>query len=127
MAQTRKRRRRKHRGTQGGSIDRRGPRGRPRTREEARARASAKRKSSRGGRRDYAPSWRSSFNRAAIAAGIFVLVAATLLKQPIGAALGVAALMMAIYVPAGYYMERFFYRRRLAKERAERAARANHG
>src|SRR4051812_37954622 len=120
MAQTRKRRRRKHRGTQGGSIDRRGPRGRPRTREEARARASAKRRSST--RRDYAPSWRTSFNRAGIAAGIFVLVAATLLKQPIGAALAVAALMMVIYVPAGFYMERFFYRRRLAKERAARAA-----
>ena len=123
MAQTRKRRRRKHRGTQGGSIDRRGPRGRPRTREEARARASARKRGS--GRREYAPSWRSSFFRAGIAAGIFVLVAATLLKQPIGAALAVAALMMVIYVPAGYYFERFFYRRRLAKERAARAARAD--
>ena len=33
--------------------------------------------------------------------------------------------MIVIYVPAGYYFERFFYRRRLAKERAARAARAN--
>ena len=38
MAQTNKRRRRKHRGTQGGRIDTKPTRGRPRSREEAKAR-----------------------------------------------------------------------------------------
>ena len=39
MAQTKKKRRRKHRGTQGGRIDTRPARGRPRSRAEAQARA----------------------------------------------------------------------------------------
>jgi hypothetical protein len=32
---------------------------------------------------------------------------------------------MAFYVPLGYYVDRFLWRRRMAKERAARAARAN--
>ena len=39
MAQTKKKRRRKHRGTQGGRVDTSAARGRPRSREEAKARA----------------------------------------------------------------------------------------
>ena len=117
MAQTRKRRRRKHRGTQGGSIDRRRARGRPRTRDEAKAQA--RRRSTT--RRELVPTWRSAFNRAAIGAVIFFILAATLLGQAIGAALALSVTMMAIYVPLGYYVDRFFYRRRLARARAERA------
>jgi hypothetical protein len=117
MAQTRKRRRRKHRGTQGGSIDRRRARGRPRTRDEARAQA--RRRS--GARRDLAPTWRSAFNRAAIGAAIFFVLAITLLKQPIGAAVALSLMLMLIYVPLGYYVDRFFYRRRIARAREARA------
>jgi hypothetical protein len=126
MAQTRKRRRRKHRGTQGGGIDRRGPRGRPRTREEAKARARQKRKPVKGAdRRDYAPTWRSAFNRAALAAGVFFLLAVLLLKQTPIQALAISVLLMGFYVPMGYYVDRFIWRRRMAKQRAAREARAN--
>jgi hypothetical protein len=118
MAQTRRRRRRKHRGTQGGSIDRRRARGRPRSRDEARAQARRRGQD----RRDVAPTWRSAFNRAAIGAVVFFVLAATLLKQPIGAAIVLSLTMMLIYVPLGYYVDRFFYRRRIAKARAERAS-----
>jgi hypothetical protein len=117
MAQTRKRRRRKHRGTQGGSIDRRRARGRPRSREEARAQARRRGQL----RRDLAPTWRSAFNRAAIGAVIFFILAATLLQQPVAGALALSLVMMAMYVPLGYYVDRFFYRRRIARARAERA------
>src|ERR1700754_1368839 len=78
--QAKKRRRKKHRGTQGGGLDTRGPRGRPRTREEAKARARAKQgsRSSKGkrqvDRRDIAPTWRSAFNRGLIGAVIFFLL-----------------------------------------------------
>ena len=123
MAQTRKRRRRKHRGTQGGSIDRRGPRGRPRTREEAKARAKQKRKVV--DRRDYAPTWRSAFNRAALGAALFFVLAMVLLKQTFASSLAISVLMMALYVPLGYYVDRFIWRRRMAKQRAARQARAN--
>jgi hypothetical protein len=117
MAQTRRRRRRKHRGTQGGSIDRRRARGRPRSREEARAQARRRGQL----RRDLAPTWRSAFNRAAIGAVIFFILAATLLRQPVAGALALSLVMMGIYVPLGYHVDRFFYRRRMARARAERA------
>jgi Flp pilus assembly protein TadB len=123
MAQTRKRRRRKHRGTQGGGIDRRGPRGRPRTREEAKARAKQKRKVV--DRRDYAPTWRSAFNRAALGAGLFFVLAMVLLKQTFVQSLAISVLMMSFYVPLGYYVDRFLWRRRMAKQRAARQAQAN--
>ncbi len=72
-------------------------------------------------RRTLAPTWRSAFNRAAIGAVVFFLLAATLLKQPMGAALALSLLMMGIYVPLGYHVDRFFYRRRLAQARQARA------
>jgi hypothetical protein len=122
MAQTRRRRRKKHRGTQGGSIDRRRARGRPRSREEAKAQA-RRRAGAKGGARAAAgvPTWRSAFNRAAIGAVIFFILAATLLEQPVTGALALSLIMLAIYVPLGYHVDRFFYRRRLLKERQARA------
>ena len=129
MAQTRRRRRRKHRGTQGGSIDTgrgRGPR--PRSRQEARDRARSQMKSrkkggSKGGarrtydRRDVPPTWRSAVNRALIGAVIFAVLLIVPFHQPVGASIALAALMLALYVPMGYYIERFFYNRRQAQKR----------
>ena len=124
--QSRKKRRRKHRGTQGGSIDTRGPRGRPRTREEARARARS-RQSGRGkkrpvDRRDRPPTWRSAFNRGLFGAAVFFLLFVLLFRKPLGESLPLALVMLVMYVPLGYYIDRFFYRRRLRQLQAARAA-----
>lgn len=119
MAQTRKKRRRKHRGTQGGSIDRRRPQGRPRNRQEAKARAQRQTVD----RRDRPPSWGSSVNRALIGGGIFFVILLALFGRPAGEAFGLAAVMTGIYVPLGYYVDRFFYRRRRAAETRARQAR----
>lgn len=129
MAQTKKRRRRKHRGTQGGSIDH-ARRSRPRTRAEAKAQARSqmgnrkKAKGTAGPRRPVAPSWRSAANRAAVGAGIFLTMLLLLFKQPAGTALPLAALMFVVYIPMGHSIDRFFYNRRLANERR---AREQHG
>jgi len=112
MAQTRKKRRRKHRGTQGGRIDagnRR--RARPRTREEARARARSKRTGGQS-RLDRTPSWRSSTIRGVIAAAVFFVLLLLVFKRPVGAALGFSAFMLAFYIPAGYYIDQMMWRRR---------------
>ncbi len=128
MAQTRKRRRRKHRGTQGGSIDTAGRRGpRPRSRAEARAQArsqmSRKKKGQAGRgatpRRLQEPTWRNAAQSAGIGAVIF-FVLLLLFKQPIGAALAIAAVMFLIYVPMSYTINRFFYNRRLLREQRAR-------
>jgi hypothetical protein len=121
MAQTRKRRRRKHRGTQGGSIDRRRTGARPRSRQEARARA----KRQMVDRRDVRPTWRSSVNRALIAAGIFVALLILLFGQEPLPALGLGVFMLAFYIPMGYGIDLFLYNRRQAqKQRAAQEAKA---
>jgi hypothetical protein len=116
MAQTRKRRRRKHRGTQSGSIDRRAARGRPRNRAEARSRA----KSQYSQRRDQPPTWRSAINRGLVAAGIFMVLLVFAFGRPIAASLALSVFMLAFYIPMGYYIDRFFYRRRQAQRQRER-------
>src|SRR5918996_4993261 len=120
MAQARKRRRRKHRGTQGGSVDRRG-RSRPRNRKEARAQA----RRQAVDRRDIRPTWRSSINRALIAAGIFVALLLLLFGQEPLLAIGLGVFMLAFYIPMGYGIDLFLYnRRQAAKRRAAQEAKA---
>jgi hypothetical protein len=127
VAQTRKKRRRKHRGTQTGRIDTRGPRGRPRTREEARARARKKRQPAKGrgavDRRDLPPTWSGAFKRGLFGAAIFFLLFWLLFKRPVGGAAALSVVMLAMYVPMGYYIDRFMYTRRLRQLQAARAAR----
>jgi hypothetical protein len=118
MAQTKKKRRRKHRGTQGGRVDPNRRAGRPRSREEAKARARAGRKSQP--RTDAPPTWRSAITRGAVAAVIFTVLLVLIFRRPAGAALGLGALMLAFYVPAGYYIDTIMWRRR---ERARIRAR----
>lgn len=120
MAQTRKRRR-KHRGTQAGSVDRRRGRGRPRNRSEARAQA----KSRYTDRRDQPPTWGSATNRGLIAAGIFLLLVVFLFGQPLGQAVLLSVFLLAFYIPMGYYIDRFMYRRREAQRQRERASRGS--
>lgn len=110
MAQTRKKRRRKHRGTQGGRVDPNRRAGRPRSREEAKARARAGRKSP--ARVDAPPTWRSAITRGAVAAVIFTVLLMLIFKRPAGAALALGAFMLAFYVPAGYYIDTMMWRRR---------------
>ncbi|HSI80551.1 MAG TPA: hypothetical protein VK919_07870 [Solirubrobacterales bacterium] len=108
MPQTRKRRRKKRRGTQSGRIDTRGRRGRPRSRAEARSQA--KRRSQ--DRRDRAPSWSSAITRAVVGAIIFFALLMLLFRYELQTALLLSALMMVLYVPLGYQLDRFFWRRR---------------
>jgi anti-sigma-K factor RskA len=119
MAQTRRKRRSKHRGTPAGTIEARGRTGRPPTAEERKqqTRASAREK-----RLNTPPTWKSSITRASIAA---VLVFAFLLltakgknKVPIAILFTLVALV--IYIPGGYYLELALYRRRQRKKAAGR-------
>jgi hypothetical protein len=119
MAQAKRKRRRKHRGTQGGGIDRRGRSSRPRNRQQARAQA----RRQVADRRDIRPTWRSSLNRALIAAGIFVALLILLFGQEPLPALGLGAFMLAFYIPMGYGIDLFLYNRRQAKKRRAKEAR----
>jgi hypothetical protein len=118
MAQTKKKRHRKHRGTQGGRVDPSRRAARPRSREEAKARARAGRKGP--SKVDAPPTWRSAVTRGMVAAVIFTALLMLIFKRPVGAALALGAFMLAFYIPAGYYIDTMMWRRR---ERARIRAR----
>jgi len=109
MAQTKKKRRRKHRGTQGGRIDT-NRRARPKTRAEAKARARSGTK--RAPRGDRPPTWRNSALRGIGAAVIFSILLLLIFKRPLGSALALGAFMLVFYIPAGYYIDMMMWRRR---------------
>jgi hypothetical protein len=109
MAQTKKKRRRKQRGTQGGRIDT-NTRSKPRTRAEAKNRARAKRKPV--ARVDRPPTWRSSITRGLVAAVIFFVLLLLIFKRPVGASLALGGFMLAFYIPAGYFIDMTLWRRR---------------
>ncbi len=110
MAQTKKKRQRKRRGTQGGSIDTRRRAARPRSREEAKARARSGRKPA--AKQDLPPTWRGSISRGFVAALIFAVLLFVIFKRPIGVSLALAAFMLAFYIPAGYFIDMTLWRRR---------------
>jgi Flp pilus assembly protein TadB len=119
MAQTRRKRRTKHRGTPAGTIEARGRTGRPLTAEE---RKKQDRTTARERRLNTPPTWKSSVTRAMIAA---VLVFAFLLLTSKGAnkvatAVFIAVIALVIYIPAGYYLELMLYRRRQRRKAAGR-------
>lgn len=114
MAQAKRKRRRKHRGTPAGTIERPGRTGRARTREEAKQISRQR----RAERLDKPPTWRSATIRAAIAAGLFgVLMVAFFGYEP-ARAVALAAFIFLFYIPLGYAtdvaMRRFRQRRRAA-------------
>ena len=128
MAQTKKKRRRKHRGTQGGRIDTRPARGRARSRAEAQARARSrtKGKKGKGGPRTPQPaSWSSALKKGGVAAILFVGVLALMGQAP-GLSLVVGVLMLGVYVPMAYTLDRFVYQRYLRKEAKKRQERETH-
>jgi hypothetical protein len=122
MAQTKKKRRRKQRGTQGGRIDTRPARGRARSRAEAKSQARSRTKKKKGGPRVPQPaSWSSALKKGGVAAVLFVGLLAFMGQAPL-ASLAVGVLMLGFYVPMAFLMDRFFYQRFLRKEAQQRAA-----
>ena len=111
MAQTRRKRRTKHRGTPAGTIETRGRTGRPSTPSE---RKKQDRAAIRERRLNTPPTWRASLTRALIAAAlVFVFLLLTGKgHNKLGTAVIIAGLALVIYVPAGYYLELALYRRR---------------
>jgi hypothetical protein len=122
VAQNQKRRRRKRRGTQGGSIDARRRASRPRSREEAKARARSSRATgSKGGKPDLPPTWRNSVVRGIGAAVIFALLLVFIFQRPIATSLIFGAFMLVFYIPTGYYIDLAMWRKRERKRIRERS------
>ena len=110
MAQTKRKRRRKHRGTQGGRIDTRGRTGRPQSREEAKARARSRRMPAP--KTNARPTWRQSAIRGAVAAAIFTAILLLFFGRSAGQALGLGGFMLLFYIPGGFYFDTLMWRKR---------------
>ena len=108
MAQTKRKRRRKHKGTPAGNVVSGAGGGRPRAKGKGDPKADARAR--RQERMDRVPTWRGALQRAAIAAVIFgVLLASPLFKRPIAQAAILTVFVFAIYVPLGYGTDKLFY------------------
>ena len=108
MAQTRKRRRTKHRGNAAGIIEARGRTGRKLTADERKPTGRELRQQ----RWEQPPTWRSATTRALFATVIFAVLVVALMGRTIVQAMVIAAFMLVLYIPLGYYMDMAIYRRR---------------
>jgi Flp pilus assembly protein TadB len=106
MAQAKRKRTRKHRGTAAGTIERSGRTGRPRTREEAKQISRQRRQQ----RFDKPPNWKSSIQRAAIAAAVFGVLVVLLFQRTVAQGAALAAFMFLLYIPLGYGTDLMIYR-----------------
>jgi hypothetical protein len=109
MAQTKRKRRSKHRGNAAGSVEVRGRTGRQV--EPAKGKGGALRTD----RLDKEPTWRSAANRSAIATVLFVVVI-TVLQHNLPSALVIGLLMFPAYTALGFYTDKRIYDKRQAKK-----------
>jgi hypothetical protein len=119
MAQTKKKRSRKHRGTAAGNIERAGRTGKPATRQDAKQIARQR----RAEKLDKPPEWKSTINRAGIAAIVFAVLVVALFGRPVMSGLLLGVVMFAIYVPLGYATDSAIYRFRRRRKLAQAADR----
>jgi Flp pilus assembly protein TadB len=113
MAQTKRKRRTKHRGNAAGTIETRGWTGRPPTPEERKKQDRAKRTQARVPK---PPTWNAAIKKALLAtAFIFVFLLVTN-KFKVVPALVFAVLAMLLYIPSGFYLDSWMYRRYQRKQ-----------
>jgi hypothetical protein len=117
MAQTKRKRRSKHRGNAAGTVEARGRTGRPPSAEERKKQSKV---NAREERLNKPPTWKGSLTKAGFAATImFVFLLLTTKgsnRVPVALTFGLFALL--IYVPAGYYLDLWMYRRRQRRKAA---------
>jgi hypothetical protein len=116
MAQTKRKRTRKHRGTPAGTIERAGRTGRPQTREDAKQISRQRRQE----RLDTPPNWRGAINRAAIAAAVFGVLVVLAFGRTVAQGAVLAGFMFLLYIPLGYLTDTAIYRFRQRRKAAGR-------
>jgi hypothetical protein len=117
MAQTRKKRSRKHRGTAAGTIEKAAH-----NRSTRNANAKPSPQASRQARLNRPPSWRSAANKAGIASIVFGVLLLLVFKRPIGEVLIWTVLVFFFYTPLGFWTDRAVYNRRM-RAKAKKAGR----
>jgi hypothetical protein len=117
MAQTKRKRRTKHRGNAAGTIETRGRTGRPPSADERKKKARA---DAREARLNQQPTWNSAMKRAGLAAAFMFLFLLLTSHGNVVAAVLFGVFAFALYIPSGYYLETWLWRRRQRKREASR-------
>jgi hypothetical protein len=115
MAQTKRKRRTKHRGNAAGSVEARGRTGRKPTDQERRKGSTA---SLREERRFQEPTWAGAATRAGLASVMLLVLFVSGIagqSQSIATAIALSFAAFLIYVPLGYKVDRIFWERRMRK------------
>ena len=114
MAQTKRKRTRKHRGNAAGIVERpahnsRGatPSKKPTGKEETRRR--------RQERFNRPPTWKGATQRAGIAAGLFAVLIMVFFKENVATSITLALFMLVVYIPLSYITDRSIYNWRQKK------------
>lgn len=121
MAQTKKKRRTKHRGNAAGMVEARGRTGRKPTAEERKLSEREAAREARRERMNRPPTWRSAAQRAALAAIVFGVLLVLLFDTEPLRAVPLTGFVFLFYVPLGYYTDLFVYNRRQKAEAKRRA------
>jgi hypothetical protein len=111
VAQTKRKRRSKHRGNPAGQIEVRGRTGRRPTPEEM---GKPGRESARERRMNKPPSWNSAFLKSALMAGLLFLFTRIGLfgdEVPVGQSIILCAFALLLYTPLAYVTDRWVYQR----------------
>ncbi len=119
MAQTKRKRRSKHRGTPAGTIEARGRTGRKPNAAEIKTQT---REQQRQARLMQPPTWKGAAIRASFAAALLLVFTQLGIGPdiPLGQSIAVAAFALLLYIPLGFYTDRFVYRRRMARMAAQK-------
>jgi hypothetical protein len=116
MAQTKRKRRTKHRGNAAGMIEVRGRTGRKPTADERKSQAKLTAQQRREERLNKPPTWAGATQRAAIATVIFVIALLVVFREPVTRVIALSGFILLLYIPMGYFTDLFMYRRRQAKK-----------
>jgi hypothetical protein len=111
MAQTRRKRRTKHRGNAAGQVEQRGRTSRPPSPEVRKQQRKEQARQERQNRYAKPPSWQRAATRSLVTTTIFVVFVTLALGNPIGQSIALGGFLFLLYIPLGYYTDSFFYRR----------------
>ncbi len=120
MAQTKKKRRTKHRGNAAGKVEVRGRTGRPLSEADRKSQVKQTAQQRRMSKLERPPTWKAAANRAAIASLIFGVALLLLFGQDVSAVVALTGFMFLVYIPMGYYTDMFIHRRHI-KQRAAKS------
>jgi hypothetical protein len=125
MAQTKRKRNRKHRGNAAGIVERPAHNSRsttagtsskrPMSKEQARVDARRRRQE----RMNRPPTWKGAAQRAAVAAGLFAVLITIFFKEAITTSITLAAFMLLIYIPLSFMTDNAIYKWRQKKGAAQ--------